>query len=227
MRRLLLVLVPALAAVLVQTHAMEGADIEGLGVTFDVISYASQEFSIGYMSDNWSSGTRYELNGWAQLDSGRVQPGGGVYLFYENRDWKGRSLGGVQETGDLECFGFGLQGGATINLLPPEKKLGLALVPYARGGLGFQDFTAKDVIIDNARYNLSDSSGRMEVAAGIDLRLTIASKIEVVFGGGVDYWSAASVYLSAGTGGAGAAVGSNGTFTGTDAWLRLGAGLHF
>jgi hypothetical protein len=59
------------------------------------------------------------------------------------------------------------------------------------------------------------------------LRLTIAKKIEVVFGGGVDYWSAADVALYAGTGGGGVAVGSNGTFTGTDAWVRLGAGLHF
>lgn len=219
------VLVPFFTACLVQASAME--NVEGLSVTLDVISYASQEFSVGYFSDKWSSGNRYELNAIAQMDPGRVQPSGGGYLFYEKRDWKGDSLNGLQATGDYECWGFGLQGGATIHLIPQEKKLWLALVPYARGGIGFQDYSAKNVVINGSTYNLSSGSGRVEVAVGVDLRLTITRKIEVVFGGGVDYWSGADIMLYAGSSGAGAAVGSNGTFTGTDAWVRMGAGMHF
>jgi hypothetical protein len=230
MRRYLLI--PLLAATIGQVAALEG--VEGLDVTFDVISYASQEFSVGYFSDKWSSGNRFEINAMAQMETGKVQPSGGMYFFYEERDWKGDARNGIQESGDLECWGVGLQGGATIHLLPPEKKLWLALVPYARGGIGFMDVSFKDVIIDDGDLNPNDDqysgsvdSARIEVAAGIDLRLTIAKKLVVVFGGGVDYWSGADVAFYAGTGGGGAAVGSNGTFTGTDAWLRLGVGLHF
>jgi hypothetical protein len=230
MRRYLII--PLLTATISQAAALEGA--EGLDVTFDVISYASQEFSVGYFADKWSSGNRYEINAMAQMEPGKVQPSGGMYFFYEQRDWEGDTRNGIQESADYECWGFGLQGGATIQLLPPERRLMFALVPYARGGIGFQDLSLKDVIIDDGdlnpnddQYSGSGSSARIEVAAGIDLRLTIAKKIVVVFGGGVDYWSGADVAFYAGTGGGGAAVGSNGTFTGTDAWLRLGAGLHF
>ena len=230
MRRYLLI--PLLAATVGQVAALEG--VEGLSATFDVISYASQEFSVGYFSDKWSAGNRYELNFMAQVEPGKVQPSGGLYFFYEERDWKGNSRNGIQESADYECWGIGLQGGATIQLLPPERKLMLGLVPYARGGIGYSDMTLKDVIIDDGDLNLNDDqysgssdSARIEVAAGIDLRLVINKKIVFVFGGGVDYWSAADVAFYAGTGGSGAAVGSNGTFTGTNAWLRLGAGLHF
>jgi hypothetical protein len=47
-----LFLIPFLTACVAQASAMEGVD--GLSVTFDVISYASQEFSVGYFSDDWS-----------------------------------------------------------------------------------------------------------------------------------------------------------------------------
>lgn len=227
MRRLLL-LVPVLAASFTSAVAVEGIDgLKDISVTFDVVSYASQEFSVGYFDDDWSSGNRYELNAMTQLDGDRVRPSGGLYFFYEEREWEGDVLLGTQERADFECWGFGLQGGATIHLIPPEKKLWLALVPHARAGLGFVDFSAQDVIIDGDRYDMQADSGRIEIAAGLDLRLTIANRIEVVFGGGVDYWSAADVALYAGTGGGGVAVGSNGTFTGTDAYVRFGAGLHF
>lgn len=222
-----LLLVPMLAGSLTTAVAVEGIPgVTGLSVSLDVIGYASQEFDVGYRSEDWSSGMRYELNVFSRMESGRVQPGGGFYLFYEERDWEGQRYLGTTERAELDCWGFGLQGGATINLIEPGKAVGLALVPYGRGGLGFQDFSAQDVVIGGDRYDLSSDSGRIEIAAGADLRLTIR-RIEVVFGGGVDYWSAADVALYAGTGGGGVAVGSNGTFTGTDAWVRFGAGLSF
>ena len=227
MRRLLL-LTPLLAASITSATAVEGIDgLKGVSVTFDVISYASQEFSVGFFDDDWSSGMRYELNAVTQLDGDRVRPSGGMYFFYEDRDWDGDVFLGTQERANMETWGFGLQGGATIHLIEPEKKLWLALVPMFRAGLGFVDFSAQDVVIDNARYDLQSDSGRIEIAAGLDLRLTIAKRIEVVFGGGVDYWSAADVAVYAGSNGGGVAVGSNGTFTGTDAYVRFGAGLHF
>ncbi len=201
--------------------------LTGLSVTLDAIGYASQEFDVGYRSEDWSSGIRYELNVITRMESGRVQPSGGFYLFYEDRDWKGQMFQGTQERAQYECWGFGLQGGATLHLIEPGKALGLALVPYARGGLGFQDLEAQDVVIDGDRYDLSADSGRLELAAGVDLRLTVARRLEVVFGGGVDYWSGADVAVYAGTGGGGVAVGSNNTFTGTDAWVRFGLGLSF
>lgn len=221
-------LIPVLAAAITPASALDGIDgLQGLSLTLDVVSYASQEFSVGYFSDDWSSGQRYELNAVTQMDGDRVRPGGGLYVFYEKRDWHGDVLLGTQEHAEMETWGFGLQGGATIHLIAPEKKLWLALVPHFRAGLGFIDLSAQDVIIDGDRYDLQADSGRIEIAAAIDLRLTIAKRIEVVFGGGVDYWSAADVAVYAGTGGGGVAVGSNGTFTGTDAYVRLGAGLHF
>lgn len=223
-------LFPLCTSMFTAVFALDNSDIKGLSITVDTINYASQQFSVGYTGDKWSSGNRYELNGMAQFDEGKVQPSGGMYLFYEDRNWKGKTFTGSnknQETASLTCLGLGLQGGATVNLVPQQRNLWLALVPYLRGGIGYQDFLAKDVIIDNAQYNLSGGSSRVEVAAGVDLRLTVAKKIEVVFGGGVDYWSAASVALYAGTNGGGAAIGSNGAFTGTDAWVRFGAGLHF
>lgn len=227
MRRLLF-LVPILSSAISSASALDSIDgLSGVSLTFDVISYASQEFSVGYFDDDWSSGMRYELNAVTQMDGDRVKPSGGMYFFYEEHDWEGDVFLGTQERANFECWGFGLQGGATIHLIAPEKKLWLALVPYARGGLGFVDFSAQNVIINNVRYDLQSDSGRIEVAAGLDLRLTIARRIEVVFGGGVDYWSAADVAVYAGSGGGGVAVGSNGTFTGTDAWVRFGAGLHF
>ncbi|HEX3132299.1 MAG TPA: hypothetical protein VHX44_01815 [Planctomycetota bacterium] len=227
-----LFLIPLLAGSVASAVAVDGVDgLKGISLTFDVISYASQEFSVGYMSDHWSSGQRYELNAVTQLDGDRVRPSGGMYFFFEDRDWKGKFFTGVggttQERANMETWGFGLQGGATIHLIEPEKKLWLALVPLFRAGLGFVDFEAKDVVIDNARYDLQSGSGRIELAAGLDLRLTLAQRFEVVFGGGVDYWSAADVAIYAGTGGGGIAVGSNGTFTGTDAYVRFGVGLHF
>lgn len=230
MRRFLF-LVPVLAGSLTSAAALDSIPgVTGLSVTLDVIGYASQEFDIGYRDADWTSGQRYELNVFSRMESGRVQPGGGFYLFYEEREWDGENFNGIggltQEHAELDCWGFGLQGGATINLIEPGKPLGFALVPYARGGLGFQDFTATDVIIDGNRYDVSSDSGRLELAAGVDLRLTIR-RFEVVLGGGVDYWSAADVAFYAGTGGGGIAVGSNGTFTGTDAWLRFGLGLSF
>lgn len=57
---------PLLTACVAQASAVEG--VGGLSVTFDVISYASQEFSIGFFSDDWSSGQRYELNFMAQME---------------------------------------------------------------------------------------------------------------------------------------------------------------
>jgi hypothetical protein len=227
-----LFLMPLFAASITVASAVDGIDgIKNISLTLDVISYASQEFSVGYFSDKWSSGNRYELNAFSQMDGARVRPGGGLYVFYEQRDWKGESFTGVggttQERADMETWGFGLQSGATIHLIEPEKNLSFALVPHARAGLGFVDFSAKDVVINGARYDLQSNSGRIEVAAGVDLRLTMAKRIEVVFGGGVDYWSAADVAVYAGTGGGGVAVGSNGSFTGTDAFVRLGVGIQF
>ena len=223
-----LFLIPLVAASITSAAAVEGIDgLKSISITVDVISYASQEFSVGYFSDDWSAGQRYELNAFTQMDGDRVRPGGGLYVFYEEREWDGDVLLGTQERANMETWGFGLQGGATIHLIEPEKKLWLALVPHFRAGLGFLDFEAQDVIIDGGRYDVQCDSGRIELAAAIDLRLTIAKRIEVVFGGGVDYWSAADVAVYGGTGGGGVAVGSSGSFTGTDAYVRLGAGLHF
>jgi hypothetical protein len=227
MRRFLL-LVPVLAGSITSAAAVDGIDgLKGISLTFDVISYASQEFSVGYFDADWSSGNRYELNAMTQLEGDRVRPSGGMYFFYEEREWDGEVLLGTREHADMETWGFGMQGGATIHLIPPEKKLGLALVPHVRAGLGFVDFSAQNVIINGARYDAQSDSARIEVAAGADLRLTIANRIEVVFGGGVDYWSAADVAFYLGSGGGGAAIGSNGNFTGTDAYVRFGVGLQF
>lgn len=227
MRRSLL-LVPLLAGSVSTASALEGIyGLKDVSVTFDAIGYGSQEFSVGYFDDDWSSGNRYELNIVTQLEGDRARPSGGMYIFYEERDWQGDVLLGTQERANLECWGFGMQGGAAIHLLPQDGRLWLALVPYLRAGLGFQDFSGKDVIIDGARYDMQADSGRLEFAAGADLRLTVARRIEVVFGGGVDYWAGADVALYAGSGGGGVAVGSNGTFSGTDAWARFGVGVHF
>lgn len=227
-----LLLIPLLTASITSASAVEGIDgLRGISLTVDVIGYASQEFSVGYSDEDWTSGVRYELNAMTQLDGDRVRPSGGMYFFYEDRDWEGQSFTGIggttQERANMETWGFGMQGGATIHLIAPEKRLWFALVPHLRAGLGFVDFSAQDMVIDGFRYDLQSDSARIEVGAGADLRLTIAKRIEVVFGGGVDYWSAAEVAFYVGTGGGGAAVGSNGNFTGTDAYVRFGAGLHF
>ncbi len=208
----------------------QGGPIRGIDVTFDVLSYTSQHFEMGPISEKWSSGERYEINAMSQLEGDRVQPSGGMYFFYEDRDWRGSNdnLGISTGSASYSCWGFGAQGGATIHLIPPEKDLGLALVPHLRGGLGFQDLTAHNVRVFGGTYDVSGGSSRIEVAAGLDLRLTIARHIEVVFGGGADYWSSAAVSFYVGSGGAGGAVSTGYyDFDGYDAYVRLGAGVHF
>ncbi len=227
-------LIPLLAAALSPASALEGVDgVDGLAVTFDVLSYADQQFDMGLVEAQWSEGQRYELNFMATVgDREPVQPCGGVYVFYEQRGYEGTN----DESADYDCWGVGLQGGATINLLPAGRKLGLGLVPYARGGLGYQDLTANNVPVDDdglsvtpdKLYSLSADSGRVEVAAGVDLRLTIARRVTVVFGGGVAYWAAANVYISGGSnGGSVGVVGNSYAFSGTDAFVRMGAGISF
>jgi hypothetical protein len=212
--------------------AAEPRDLDSIAVTADLVSYASQSFDMGVVRNHWSKGQRVELNGWADFESGRIQPAGGAYLFFEDRSWDGSN----HESGDYTAWGIGLQGGASCHLTAPEGALRLTLAPYLRGGLGGQSLTVNNVAIDDDsnpatpsnRYSLSSGSGRVEVAAGADLRLRVAHRIEVVFGGGVDSWSAANVYISSGSsGGSVGVVGNSYTFSGQDAFVRFGAGMTF
>src|SRR3954466_3445516 len=97
MRRFLL-LVPMLAGSIASAAAVDGvAGLSGLSVTFDAIGYASSDFDVGYRSERWRSGKRYELNVWAQVEPSRVSPGGGFYLFYEDHEWDGEQFLGTKE----------------------------------------------------------------------------------------------------------------------------------
>jgi hypothetical protein len=223
-------LASALFGLCATLSALDQGPLRGIDVTFDVLSYGSQHFDMGPISEKWSDGHRYEINGMSQLEGERVQPSGGVYFFYEDREWKGSKdlLGNSVGSASYYCWGFGLQGGATIHLIAPEKDLGFALLPYLRGGIGFQDLTAHDVRAFGGVYDVSGGSSRLEFAAGADLRLTVARHLEFVFGGGVDYWSSAAVSFYVGTGGAGGAISTGYyDFDGTDAFVRVGAGIHF
>jgi hypothetical protein len=202
-------------------------DVNGLSVTFDALEYTSEHFDMGLASGSWNTSQRYEADFLAQLSDQRVGPVGGGYVFYEERDWRGEA----RASADYSCWGFGLQGGAAIQLLKPEQKTRLSLVPMLRGGIGFQDLTVNNLPVAGVggvqTYSLTAGSGRVEVAAGLDLRLVVARRLEIVFGGGADYWSAADVYVTAGTGGAGVGVvGNSYAFHGTDSFLRFGLGVR-
>jgi hypothetical protein len=207
--------------------AQDPDPLRDISITVDALEYTSQRFDMGVINSHWSSGNRYELVILSQPTMSRVEPSGGGYAFWEEREWRGQS----RSSADYSCWGFGLQGGATLQLLPPERKLMLALVPQLRGGLGFQDLRVTNVPITAAgstqTYDLSSNAGRVEVAAGLDLRMTVANRVEFVFGCGADYWSSASVYVTAGTAGAAAGVvGSSYAFHGSDCFLRFGIGAR-
>jgi hypothetical protein len=177
------------------------ADPAGLAITADALNYTSEHFDMGLVSGRWNTSHRYEADFLADFSPQRAGPSGGGYVFFEDRDWRGPA----NASADYSCWGFGLQGGASVQLLKPESRTRLALVPTLRGGIGFQDLTVHNVPITSGAglqtVDMTAGSGRVEVAAGLDLRLAIARKLEVVFGFGADYWSAADVYVSAGTGG--------------------------
>jgi hypothetical protein len=229
-------LVPILAIAAGQAIALDSNSISGGGVTLDYIGYGSQKFNAGYFRSSWSDSQRYEINCMMTMQQyyrtpQRVVPCGGVYGYFEDRDWRSSSS---SATGSYYSWGLGLQGGANVYLLPPSGRTDLSLVPYLRGGIGYQNASFSSVPYygypgsGSVPVNMSSDSARVEFQAGIDARLVVAQSLEVVFGVGVDYYSAANIYISGGTnGGSVGAVGNSYAFNGTDAWLRFGAGVHF
>lgn len=199
-------------------------------MTVDALNYASHRFDMGVVTDDWSASHRFELNVLAEPPGfRRAEPTGGGYFFYEERDWQGVA----RASADYWCWGFGMQGGALIRLTPPDRGAQFALVPHVRAGIGWQDLSVRGLPITGGgtttTYDLSAGAGRVEVAAGIDLRVTIGRRLEIVFGGGADYWSGASVYVGAGTGGLSAGVGVSGNrynFTGSNTFARFGVGVR-
>ena len=94
MRKLLLI--PLLAATLAQAEDINILYMDGTSVTFDVINYISQDFDTAHFSDDWKSGNRYEINVVKHFNEGRIQPSGGTYFFYEQRDWEGGTFSGIK-----------------------------------------------------------------------------------------------------------------------------------
>jgi len=232
----LALLLPVLAATAGQAMALDSSTISGGGVTLDYIGYGSEKFNAGYFRSSWSDSQRYEINCMMTMQDWRNQqaqvvPCGGVYGYFEDRDWRASSS---PATGSYYSWGLGLQGGANVYLVPQSNRTTLSLVPYLRGGIGYQNASFSNVPYygnpgsGSVPVNLSSDSARVEFQAGVDLRLAIVHSCEVVFGVGVDYYSAAAIYISGGSnGGSVGAVGNSYAFNGTDAWLRFGAGVHF
>ncbi|MFW5846331.1 MAG: hypothetical protein ACOCXJ_08900 [Planctomycetota bacterium] len=188
--------------------------------------YPHAEFHLGDLVADWDEVERYELDliYLHPLDR-RVEALGGLYLFYEQRDYRSGTA-----VVDYDILGFGWEGGVILYPLPngSMRGLNLGIMPYGRLGWGNQD-----AYFDGIPYDPDFADGiiddeRLELGVGLDARLTIGRHVQFTAGVGAQKWLSDETPARR--------VDADGetidilqplNFDGTDTWLRIGLGVQF
>ena len=157
---------------------------------FNVFAFPANNFTLGEVKEPWDSGVRWELDFLYHVPTEEhVEPFGGGYLFYEERDW---DEGNTRITYD--AVGAGIEIGALFSPLRNRgrKPLDIGLAPYARLGAAFQDGNFRNLEADGGLASGDIGGGRAEGTLGVDLRVTLFNRLRACVGGGFTYWAGSS-----------------------------------
>ena len=204
--------------------AVDDVPTQAIGVWAE--AQLDSTFTLADIRQEWDQSERIEIGFRAGMPPERVGiPFIHAGLFYEDRDWEeGR------QSIDYEAFGLAVGGGIEFRLLDRDGgRLALGVVPWGRIGLATQHVIVDDVLDADLEDVLhgSFSVGRLDGAAGIDLRLTLARRLVVELGAGAEYWKSANVVLVATNVGSAVGVSDSIDFDGHGTFARLGAAITF
>ena len=194
---------------------------------FNFTGYPWTEFQFADVKDGWDSAWKYELNisGHYGL-SGNVEPFGGAYFSYEEREWEDGSA-----SIKSQVFSIGAELGALLYAMEKADKhpINFPIVPFFRVGLGFNQGDYKNVPTGDDLFMSGDLDGlRFEIAGGVDVRLIIAQRIMLGIGAGVCYWNSFNVGGVTRNGVGVIVIGDDKAgFEGLDVFARLTLGLLF
>lgn len=183
------------------------------------------EFDLGSGRGHWDDDSyRVDLE-WrfSQGRNGKIEPFATGYLSWDDRSATDGSL-----DFDYEAFVFGLGGGAYFFPGGGNGKLDLALVPWARAGIGFQDGSVQGLEVggnDEMEGDVGDF--RFELALGLDASLFVGEKFQVTGGVGFQIWtSSRAEYLTLDENDD-VVIEEDIELDGNEVLVRLGAGLVF
>jgi hypothetical protein len=188
--------------------------------------YAESEFDIGSGRGEWDDDSyRVDLE-WrfSQGRQGRIEPFATGYLA-----WDDRSASEGSTEFDYEAFVFGIGGGAFVYLGGDGGgKLDLALVPWTRIGMGFQDGSVNG-LRPSADLEMEGDVGdlRFELALGVDAAMFIGEKLMVTGGVGFQLWTSSRATYVTLDENDDVVVEEDIELDGNEVLVRLGAGVLF
>lgn len=186
----------------------------------------NSSFSMADVRQEWIKSQRLELGFRATMPAESAGiPFLHCGLFYEDRTWEEED-----QSIDLEAFGLSVSGGIELRVIGRSGgPLALGVVPWARFGLASQHAIVDNVLDDDLEEVLNGSFnvGRVDMAAGLDLRLTLMRRLIVELGVGAEYWKSANVTVVSTNLGSAVAVSNSIDFYGHGTFARLGAAISF
>lgn len=198
--------------------------------SLNVSGFPSTDFRLGSLKTSWDSAWRYELQFSGHLPlNGHVEPLFGAYFYFEEREWADGSRSVFNDV-----WGLGLDLAAMLYPMPraDERPFNVALMPFARIGIGFNDGGFSNVPVPGPQPDTYSSgtigSGRVELSIGAEARLVLLRRITVGIGAGFLYWDTFDVSAAV-LGGAGVVIirDSPLSFRGTDVFARITVGFIF
>lgn len=207
-----------------------GPDEQGGTVGVWLEAQLSSSFSLADVRKEWDESQRMELGFRATMPAeGAGIPFIHCGLFYEDRTWEAED-----QRVDLEAFGLAVYGGMELRVLGRQGgrgggRLALGVVPWARFGIASQHAIVDNVIDADLEdvLNGSFNVGRIDGAAGVDVRVTLMRRLVVELGVGAEFWRSANVTVVATNIGSAIAVANSINFYGHGTFARLGAAISF
>ena len=163
-------------------------------VGINASSFRAGDFRLDGHSEPWDSGSRIDVEfRYRPGLPGRIDPFVGAYFFHEEHDWD-QGAASVDET----VTGVGALLGVVFEpgpgpVRPRDRKVRVAMIPYARLGIGIEDGEFKNYPVEDGFSTGDLDRERFEGAAGLDVRVEAYDRVALSAGVGIDGWVSARV----------------------------------
>lgn len=192
---------------------------QGMGIELGVETLLSGDFRFGSQRYDWDDSIRYVLAARSRIDlDGQLEPFGGIDFY-----WDDRSADAPAGQFDYNALGFSLVSALGIHLIPePEtKRFQIMLVPSLHGGIGWHSASVRNVSTGTIDVADEIDAYRLELGAGVGLRLSWSQRLVAELGVGARLWSAGTVVVYGTSSGGPTLLSESISFSGDETFARL------